>query len=270
MNRPQEQAKFWHRAGLELLHAHYVTHAFSRHIHEGFAIGVITAGGETFYYRGATHIAPAGGIVAINPDEIHTGQAIIPAGWSYRMFYPDAAFMQNLAAEITGRHEAMPTFNDPVIHHPTLATRLAALHRTLENGTDPLECEAEARLVFGDLILTHAANGPRWRDRSSAALTIARVRQYIEQHYQRNITLAELSSVAALSPFHLARLFRQQTGLPPHQYLTHVRIQHARRLLKAHARLPEIALATGFTDQSHLTRHFKRVVGVPPGQYYRE
>ena len=60
---PVERAKFWldRRLGnLELLDATYVTHSFSRHAHEGFAIGVIEEGAERFYYRGAEHVAPGG------------------------------------------------------------------------------------------------------------------------------------------------------------------------------------------------------------------
>ena len=69
------------------------------------------------------------------------------------------------------------------------------------------------------------------------------------------------------SPFHLVRVFRAATGLPPHAYLTQVRLQHAKRLLAAGALIAWVAADTGFTDQSHLARHFKQVTGVTPGQY---
>ncbi|RMF65685.1 MAG: AraC family transcriptional regulator, partial [Cyanobacteria bacterium J069] len=88
----REQVKFWRdpRFGnLDLLHAHYVTHTFSRHAHETYAIGVILDGAEAFHYRGETHVAPAGSIVAIHPGELHTGHAAAADGWTYRMLYPD-------------------------------------------------------------------------------------------------------------------------------------------------------------------------------------
>lgn len=62
--------------GLELLRATYVTHTFAPHTHEGFALGVIEAGAQVFCYRGARHVAPAGCLVAINPGELHTGEAV--------------------------------------------------------------------------------------------------------------------------------------------------------------------------------------------------
>ncbi len=53
-----EQVKFWRDpalSNLELLRAKYVTHSFSPHIHEGFAIGVIVGGAEAFTYQGSVY-----------------------------------------------------------------------------------------------------------------------------------------------------------------------------------------------------------------------
>ncbi|MBI1880159.1 MAG: AraC family ligand binding domain-containing protein, partial [Chloroflexi bacterium] len=102
----RERVKFWHAhelGQLELLHATYITHTFTRHIHNGFAIGVIEQGAEGFYYRGADHVAAAGNIVVINPGEVHTGQAVTEAGWTYRMLYPEVALVQRAMVEVTGR-----------------------------------------------------------------------------------------------------------------------------------------------------------------------
>jgi AraC-like DNA-binding protein len=70
-----------------------------------------------------------------------------------------------------------------------------------------------------------------------------------------------------MSAFHLARCFKKQLGLPPHAYLTQLRLQRARRLLAGGLGLAEAAAAVGFYDQSALSRHFKKIYGVTPGQY---
>lgn len=62
-----ERAKFWRVPELELLHATYITHSFAPRAHEGYAIGVISHGVETFRYRGATHRASGGAVVLVNP-----------------------------------------------------------------------------------------------------------------------------------------------------------------------------------------------------------
>ena len=83
-----------------------------------------------------------------------------------------------------------------------------------------------------------------------------------------SMDLAELAAIAGLSVYHFARAFKQTAGVPPHHYLVHRRIERAQEML-ARSGLPlsEIALAVGFSDQSHLARHFRQTLGVTPGQF---
>jgi AraC-like DNA-binding protein/PAS domain-containing protein len=94
-----------------------------------------------------------------------------------------------------------------------------------------------------------------------------RIREYIDARTNENIPLEAMAELAGLSVFHFARAFRQSFGLPPHSYLLHRRIARAHRLLQQ-TELPvsEIALSTGFSDQSHFARHFRRLTGMAPGQ----
>jgi AraC family transcriptional regulator len=81
-------------------------------------------------------------------------------------------------------------------------------------------------------------------------------------------TLADVSRVAAVHPAHLARVFRRVYGCSVGTHMRRIRIEAARSLLAAsNAPLADIAMATGFTDQSHLCRVFKQFVGVTPGHY---
>ena len=96
-----------------------------------------------------------------------------------------------------------------------------------------------------------------------------RVRAYLEEHFTETVSLEELAALVNLSPFYLLRVFRESVGLPPHSYLTQIRVAHAKRLISASRPLAEVATAVGFSDQSHLNRHFKALVGVTPGQYAR-
>jgi AraC-like DNA-binding protein len=268
----QEDAKYWHAAefdNLELLRANFITHSFDRHIHEGYAIGVILRGAETFYYRGGNHIAAAGQAVVINPAEIHTGTAVTESGWAYRMLYPGIGLMRQIASEITGRRWEMPMFGDPVIEDADLALRLYHLNRVLEESPSRMARETHLRDALGAFILRYAVNRPLFSDRDDARGAVAKARAYLEAHYAEDVSLETLAAIAGLSAFHLVRLFRRAYGLPPHLYLTHVRVLRAKALLAGGQPIAEVAAAVGFTDQSHLTRRFKRIVGVTPGQYQR-
>jgi transcriptional regulator of acetoin/glycerol metabolism len=94
-----------------------------------------------------------------------------------------------------------------------------------------------------------------------------RVCDYIEGHLDEKIRLDGLAALTGLSTDHFARAFHQSVGVPPHSYLLRRRLEHVEHMLrKTSAPLSEIALATGFSDQSHLARHFRRWAGVSPRQ----
>ena len=88
---------------------------------------------------------------------------------------------------------------------------------------------------------------------------IRRAIEYIELHLTEPVSLAELAEQAPLSRSYFALRFEQVTGYTPHHFLLLVRLGHARKLLaEAKLSLPEIAAASGFSDQAHMSRLFQR------------
>lgn len=88
---------------------------------------------------------------------------------------------------------------------------------------------------------------------------------YINAHLDQELSLEELAAIAQLSAYHFCRSFKRSTGLTPHQYVIRQRVERAKLLLKdGKIGILEVALACGFTHQSHLNRHFKRLIGVTP------
>jgi transcriptional regulator GlxA family with amidase domain len=94
------------------------------------------------------------------------------------------------------------------------------------------------------------------------------VREYIHSHLEEKISNKTLAMTAGLSVWHFAREFKRLQGLSPHRYVMECRIRRTQELL-AETELPlcEIAIATGFSDQSHYTRCFSAIVGVTPSSY---
>ncbi len=267
---PREQAIFSREPALrdlELLHATYVTHAFAPHTHEGFAIGVILEGAERFDYRHGSHTAEAGLLVVINPGEVHTGSAAYRGGWRYRMLYPDARLLQDAAYALVEGPRDIPFFPRPVIQDPALAQSLVALHIALAEQASALERDSRFLWTLAQLITRHADARPAVRVTPVEHGRMRMVERYLDEHFAEQVTLDDLARFASMSPFHLLRMFRDAVGLPPHAYLTQLRVRHAKALLTRGASIADVARWTGFADQSHLTRHFKRIVGVPPGRY---
>jgi AraC-like DNA-binding protein len=97
---------------------------------------------------------------------------------------------------------------------------------------------------------------------------LKRVYDYIEAHLDVRLTLADLSGVACLSPYHFSRSFKQAVGMGPQRYVMHRRVERAKALIRRTDQpLALIAQEVGFADQSHLTSVFRREIGVTPGHF---
>jgi AraC-like DNA-binding protein len=271
---PTEHARYWQHGavpGVDLLRARFVTHRYGRHAHETYTVGVIESGVEEFDYGGQLLRAGAGAVALLNPEVVHTGQAGVPGGWSYRVLYPAVSLMAGIARDL-GAPGGTPTFPETVIDDARSARLLRAAHLAAEHG-DRLASSSLLRAALAGILSAHAslagAGDPPPRPRNSAVV-IRAVQDELADRIADPPTLDELAAAAGMSPFALLRAFRDATGLPPHAYLNQLRVRLARRLLDAGLPPADVAAEAGFADQPHLTRHFKRVVGVPPGAYQRE
>lgn len=97
-----------------------------------------------------------------------------------------------------------------------------------------------------------------------------RAKEIMHSRLAARLTIADIAHECRLSPSYFAKAFRRTTGMRPHQYLTHIRVQEAKALLSSSPLpLADIALICGFGDQSYFTRVFTRSVGASPGAWRR-
>jgi AraC-like DNA-binding protein len=254
--------------GLTLMHATYITQSFARHSHDGFAFGVIENGALGFSYRGEKLTASPGTINLVNPDEPHDGYPATEGGWTYRMFYFDTGLFQRAADEIGGKSVNLPFFQDGVIDDTDLASEIQSFHISLSTGTmERLEMESRLLHMVVRFIRRHAdMSYPLLKaGREHPAVLVAK--RMIEDLSHQDISLAGLATESGLSPFHLIRVFKAETGLTPHRYLSQVRVRRAEKLIRQGIDLADTAYEVGFADQSHLNRHFKGITGITPGAY---
>lgn len=252
---------------LDLLRFHNYEHAFPRHAHEHYTVGVFERDNGTLWYRGATWRAADGTVLAVPPDEVHAAEPARGAGWTYRAFYPSLELVETGLGVRGDATRAL--FPAPVLHDARLASSLLALHHDLLSGVESLDAEERLVVALRALIARHAVERP-WPTRAAppmAARAVEHARAYLDAHFAEPVKLARLASECRLSAFHLIRSFRAIVGLPPHAYLTQVRANRARDLLLRGESPSAAAYRCGFCDQSHLTRTFKRIFGLTPGAY---
>jgi transcriptional regulator GlxA family with amidase domain len=143
-------------------------------------------------------------------------------------------------------------------------------HRVCEAGADALTAQTTLLDLLALLIQRHSDKQQSMRPLGNEIAAVKRAKEYLTENFNKNISLESLAQIAYLSPFHLLRAFRKAVGLPPHEYLINVRVEHARQLLAQGRAIADVAFETGFCDQCHLNRHFKRIVGVTPGHYLKK
>src|SRR6202034_3499657 len=97
---------------------------------------------------------------------------------------------------------------------------------------------------------------------------LRRVEEYIDAHLDSALNIAELAAIVGISVSHFSRSFSRSVGLTPHRYVMRQRLTRAQDLLaQTDLAVAEVALATGFADQSHLCRRFREFTGLPPRSF---
>jgi AraC-like DNA-binding protein len=99
---------------------------------------------------------------------------------------------------------------------------------------------------------------------------LGRIVEHIRNHLDKPLGVGVLSKIAEMSQSHFSKLFKLSTGLAPHQFVLHERINRAKELLlQDNAKIVEIALGVGFENQAHFTTVFGNLVGMTPRQFQR-
>jgi AraC-like DNA-binding protein len=93
------------------------------------------------------------------------------------------------------------------------------------------------------------------------------VRDLLHDRFADDLSAGDLASAVGMSRFQVCRQFREAYGVPPSAYLRQLRLREARRRLAAGEAIADVAVTSGFADQSHLTRWFRRSYGITPGVY---
>jgi AraC-like DNA-binding protein len=261
-------------AGVDAVEAE-TRHAFPRHTHEQFGIGVIHRGAQkSLSGRGMVEAGP-GDAITVNPGEVHDGAPIGDAGRSWRMLYFDPPLIADAARDISQGRTGTFEFTRPVIGDTRIATGFGALFSAVTAGwksaDEPTPAGAEASVAREETMLMLLAevmrDGNGFAPDRSIPAPISAARSLIDDDPAAAITLADLARESGLSRFQVLRGFVRATGLTAHAYILQRRIAAARRLIAQGRPLAEAALDSGFADQSHMTRMFARTYGISPGAY---
>ncbi len=260
MSGPAERVRAWRPSvpGVpEVLHAHFTEHAYPAHVHAEWTLLLVDAGGVDYTLDGGRQQAVAGRLTVLPPYVSHDGRSAAPGGFDKRVLYVDERW---LPEALTGAAVRAPSPADR-----ELVRAVSALHACLDvRREDDLEAQDRLAVVAERIALHLGSHQPHPADRDAGLARLVRRRLDDDEP-----TLEALSRELGTHPSHLVRVFRREYGLPPHRYVVGRRLDRARRLLLDGLPIAEVAVASGFHDQSHLTRHFRALLGTTPGAFRR-
>lgn len=240
------------------------SHAFSRHTHDQFGIGVILRGAQKSMSGRGIVEAEAGDVITVNPGEVHDGSPLGESGRSWRMLYFDPAALADPIRTVTGGDTDSAELSRPAMRDAASTACFLSLFRAMTDrhgGQSEIEGRENLLLLLARIIER------RKRERTGAPKAIEQARERIDDDPSAQVSLDELAAIGGVSQFQLLRGFAKATGLTPHAYLVQRRLEKARRMIVDGSALADVAHAAGFADQSHMTRLFVRTYGMSPGVY---
>ena len=264
-----EKCRIWKDEvlGLGLCEAFFTTHKFPKHSHDYFVVGLIARGCQSFVHRGTEYHTPTGGMIVLNPGDDHTGVPVNSRGFLWRAVYPTRDQMAEAAQGLGCLERKSVGFPRVRIDDPLLLDSFGRLHGALRNNDDAMDREALLAEFLALLVARHSNLEIGSKNPTQEGWVVEKAKRFLRENLSSNPTLGQVSKHLGVDRFRLIREFNRQLGMPPHAYLDCLRIQTAQQLLDKGLPLAEIALAVGFSDQSHFTKRFKRQIGVTPGKY---
>jgi AraC family transcriptional regulator len=172
----------------------------------------------------------------------------------------------------TSAAELVPRF---AILDPLLEQLAIAITNALRDGTadDGLYIDAIAHMMAAHLARAHSSRSRPVRVGPAKPISgwkMRRLVEFIEENLEGDLSLHAMAEEVDISPLYLARAFKAALGQSPHRYVLTRRIERARELLR-NTTMPvvDVAMASGFSSQSHLSHWFLRHVGISPAAYRR-
>ncbi|HEX2156449.1 MAG TPA: AraC family transcriptional regulator [Actinomycetes bacterium] len=260
-SRRRDSIRFGARApGLERAEVYLSDSAYEPHRHDSYAVGITTAGVQTFRYRGSRRVCLPGQLHVLHPDETHDGAAGTDDGFGYRILY----LAPELVRDALGGG-ALPFVADPVQTPLPATRRVASLLADIDEPISDL-ARAEIAATMADT-LRSLGGRPGRRPVRIDLRAVGLARSYLAAHASEQTPASTLEAITGTDRFTLARHFRRAFGTSPDRYRTMRRLALARAAIENGLPLAQAAAHAGFADQSHMTRQFKRAYGLTPARW---
>jgi AraC-like DNA-binding protein len=249
---------------IEAYHFEGIMQKFPNHFHEYYVLGYVESGCRFLTCKNREYTIGADDLVLFNPGDNHACEQLDDKALDWRCINIEKDVMRRTVAEITGR-DFLPVFTSTVVRQSGVVAILRDLHSLIMAKATDFVKEENFYFLIEQLITDYTM--PTVEKLAKVSGEISGACDFMNLHYAKSISLADLSRVSGQNKYTLLRNFTMQKGITPYQYLSTIRIDKAKKLLQSGVPLLEAALLVGFTDQSHLTKFFKNFIGLTPKVY---
>ncbi len=255
--------------GLELFRSSGDTRCVSRHVHALFCLTIVEDGVRICQSKKGKEYLTPGIVFVSNQGEAHSGSVPEGQSCSCRSLRLDPERLRLLLAGLgypapEGINLVRPLLNDRKLFH-----LIGQYHRAAGQTSFALNLEDGLLEIVRHLLEYHASPKIYPLDRGKEAARMRLVCAYLHECFAENVSIQKVSALVGLSPYYLSRIFEKEMGVPLHVYQLDIRLTKAAQMLAAGQRIADVALETGFFDQSHFHKAFLRKFGITPKQYKR-
>lgn len=235
------------------------------HFHDFYEIGYIESGRTKVVCENEEYLMSEGDAIIINPNDNHSCSEIDEEYLDFRCLNINTKRMKELTLECIG-DEVCPYFQPHIVRRRELVSKIKELHRLVtDSSCENLQKEELLYLLVGDLVCDfYGEEKDEQKD-----LIIEKACSYMENHFNENISLSDLSAYTGFSKYHFLRKFKKEKGITPYGFIACMKITKAKEMLIQGRDIVDISFELGFSSQSHFTNFFKQYTRVTPKQYSR-
>lgn len=234
--------------------------SYSKEKRDYYTIAFILSGSAEYNFLNRKCIAKSGDIIFLDKNSSYCARVISKEAWEHFVISfktPVDNEALNLPFKTINKTTHISRFNELFSEAHNVWSQCGAAYK--------IRTKAIVTKILYELTMENISN---FFDRDTMHLTIRKISDYMEENYSEKITIEDLAKLSGYSASHFARIFNEVYGISPIQYLNHIRITHAKNLIKAKQHtITQIAQKCGFTNVYYFSSYFKKATGVSPKEY---
>ena len=237
-------------------------HSCKEHFHDEISIGLVENGKCITEMQSGKYQILENTILIIPKNTVHKCTPYNYKNWNFRMIYINEDWFKT----VFNKENMNIKFSYMKLNKAQFQNAYK-LFISIENNIMNIENETKLINYISFLESNRDKNWDKQITKDTNLAKVVGIKKYIDKNYLHNLTLKDLAEIGHMSKYSIVRQFENCYGMSPHKYITNLRINYAKKLIRNNEDFADIALETGFYDQSHFTKYFKDYTGVTPGAY---